>query len=342
MSRIYTGMDALGLGMAVNKLHNGIADRRMNVLDNLAKGIQDAFEQRDREFVENAQKKAAIDLLTGSGEYDKQTAGNMVGALGAGEAARYLTGKLDAKADRADERQYENEIFNRNLKAKRDDYAQQRKDATLDRVFAALNEYRGLINAKAQEGTFPSQSHLEALRNAENDLNEFVKAHPEYAFRAMQQGAESVPEISNEDFFNSDAAPMTTQRAQDRINSLFDENDEVAPEDLDRIDKEFIRNYGRSIYDIPELESLVELATLHQKGGKIDRLAKNTKSGGKNTVSDNVNRQRSAYEDKMLKAYTDAFNKWANDKTKKVKKPIIPAKYLGMMAKKIQDVYRRY
>lgn len=320
MANLYNGFNALALGQAINNMHGGLANRKITGLQILGESMKDALQARedaekdaarkksaldyllsrggenvDRRQAESivgalgpenglsvllgeiskkeadtanagkeaAQKKSAIEYLTGAGKMDQATAEGLVGSVGAGEAAKYMAGRISSG----------------------EDYARNRKDSTLDRVYSSLTQSLDLLRSKAQTGTFMSQEDVKALRETEAKLAQFVKEHPEYA-AGNPQGSQANEPVIDETYFSSDAAPMTTERMIERVKSVFDENDTVAPEALDMLDKEFIRNYGVSIYNVPEVKDLVELATMSQKGGKLDRLRKNLKSGGKETKDD--------------------------------------------------------
>lgn len=374
MANLYNGFNALALGQAINNTHNGIANRNITGLQVLGDSLSDFFKARedaqkeadrkksaldyllsrggenvDRQQAESivgalgpenglsvllgeiykkednatntekeaAQKKSALDYLMGAGKMDKATAEGLVGSVGAGEAAKYMANRI----------------------ASGDDHARDRKESTLDRVYSSLTQSLDLLRSKAQSGTFMSQEDVRALKDAESKLSQFVTAHPEYA--AGNPPSEQTPDsIIDETYFSSDAAPMTTERMIERVKSVFGEDDTVAPEDLDLLDKEFIRNYGVSIYNVPEVKDLVELATMSQKGGKLDRLRKNLKSGGKETKSDaQKNYDKSQFEKRLAK-YIKEYESWASAKRGTVKKPVIPEEYLAKMTKKQQKAYR--
>lgn len=376
MSRIYNGFDALALGQAVNKMHQGYADRTNATLQNFGNGLQTLFQaiaeerqeqnrkksaleyllsrgggnvdRRQAESIvgalgpenglsvllgeiskkeadtanaekEAAQKKSALEYLVGAGKMDQATAEGLVGSVGAGEAAKYMAGRISSG----------------------EDYARNRKDATLDRVYSSLTQSLDLLRSKAQTGTFTTQEDVKALRDAEAKLAQFVKEYPEYAAGNPQESQANEPVI-DETYFSSDAAPMTTERMIERVKSVFDENDTVAPEALDMLDKEFIRNYGVSIYNVPEVKDLVELATMSQKGGKLDRLRKNLKAGGKGTKDDAQRNYDNAQFAKNLANYVKQLEVWRKAKKGTVRKPTIPDEYLTKMSKKQQNIYRSY
>lgn len=376
MANLYNGFNALALGQAINNTHNGIANRNITGLQVLGDSLSDFFKARedaqkeadrkksaldyllsrggenvDRQQAESivgalgpenglsvllgeiykkednatntekeaAQRQSALDFLMGAGKMDEATAEGLVGSVGAGEAAKYMAGRISSG----------------------EDYARNRKDATLDRVYSSLTQSLDLLRSKAQTGTFMSQEDVKALRETEAKLAKFVADNPEYAAGNPQGNQAQEPEI-DETYFSSDAAPMTTERMIERVKSVFGEDDTVAPEDLDLLDKEFIRNYGVSIYNVPEVKDLVELATMSQKGGKLDRLRKNLKSGGKETKSDaQMNYDKSQFE-KKLASYVRQLNEWKKAKKGTVNKPSIPDEYLSKMSKKLQNIYRSY
>lgn len=374
MARIYSGFNGLGLGQAINSLYNAQAEQRRQNIDQLATGLSsimqgqiessreaerkksaidflmkrggenangeqvesiikaigpenginvllDHFVRKETDAANNAkeaaQKKSALDYLTGAGKMDQAAAEGLVGSVGAGEAAKYMAGRISSG----------------------EDYARNRKDATLDRVYSSLTQSLDLLRSKAQTGTFMTQEDVKALRDAEAKLAQFVKEHPEYAAGNPQESQSQEPVI-DETYFSSDAAPMTTERMIERVKSVFDENDTVAPEALDMLDKEFIRNYGVSIYNVPEVKDLVELATMSQKGGKLDRLRKNLKAGGKETKDDAQRNYDKAQFEKQLAKYIKEYESWASAKKGTVKKPVIPEEYLAKMTKKQQKAYR--
>ena len=113
MARIYSGFNGLGLGQAINSLYNAQAEQRRQNIDQLANGLSSIMQGQIEANREAERKKSAIDFLMGNG-FDQQKAEQFVNTVDPSEAVKYLQGRLDKKADTADDREYEEKIHGRN------------------------------------------------------------------------------------------------------------------------------------------------------------------------------------------------------------------------------------
>lgn len=202
MARLYNGFDGLMLGQAINNLHNGMAQQKMSGLQSIGDAMTDYLTQRAEEQKEAARKKSAIDYLMGNG-YDQQKAEQFVGAVDPSEAVKYLQGRLDKKADTADEREYEEKIYGRNRNDRLADIADQREYEELDREkqwahdfedfvtksgitygqavrqmqFSQLMQQLGLIASKDWGN---SRKGVDQYNDTIKTLQDFAKENPEF------------------------------------------------------------------------------------------------------------------------------------------------------------------
>lgn len=225
MARIFNGFDALGLGQAVNNLHNGMQQQSISALEKLAGGLQDAFAQRREEQLANEQKMAAIDLLSNSGMYDRQKAENMVGALGAGEAAKFLTGQLATQ----DEREYNKGLRDEQWKHDLEDWTKKNDityaQAVKQMQFGNLMQQLGLISAKDWGN---SRQGVDQYNDTIGALKAFSEKNPEFmdVLGIIQQGMKG----SDNKYFDEDikarlrelgSKGVTDQQREDYLKELI-------------------------------------------------------------------------------------------------------------------------
>lgn len=225
MSRLYDAFNALALGNSINDLYNGLANQRISALEKLAGGLQDAFEQRREEQLANEQKMAAIDLLSNSGMYDRQKAENMVGALGAGEAAKFLTGQLATQ----DEREYNKGLRDEQWKHDFEDWTKKNDityaQAVKQMQFGNLMQQLGLISAKDWGN---SRQGVDQYNDTIGALKDFSEKNPEFmdVLGIIQQGMKG----SDNKYFDEDikarlrelgAKGVTDQQREDYLNELI-------------------------------------------------------------------------------------------------------------------------
>lgn len=198
MARIYDAFNALGLGQAINGLHNGIAAQKANGLQALGDSVQNYLMAMAEEKKEAAQRKSALDYLMGRGGVDEREAEGLVGSIGAPDAVKYIAGKND-----------EQEIYSRNRKDLIDDRDVQWKheledwtkkndityrQAVKQAQFGQLMQQLGLITSKDWGN---SRKGVDQYNDTINALQTFAKENPEF----MDVLGLVKPDIANKDNF---------------------------------------------------------------------------------------------------------------------------------------------
>ena len=189
MARLYNGFNALALGSAINNTNNNVHNNRMTGLQMLGSSLQDVARAKKEEDEKQAQKKSAMDFLTGNGMSEADATALANSGVAPGELAMYMRGQLDKKADTADQRSYEEKIYGiKRADAIADqkagfEHAEKMFDksskqniliSTLGQIFGLL----GSINAKDWGNSIKGE---ERYRDALEALNELAAQNPELA-----------------------------------------------------------------------------------------------------------------------------------------------------------------
>lgn len=192
MARIYDAFNALGLGQAINGLHNGIGARNTSALQLLGGELKDYFAQRAEEQKEAARKQDAIDFLMGRGGMDEASARQFAGTVDPSEAVRYMQGRLDSKADKEDEREYQEQrylderadrIADRAAEWAHDfeDWSKKNgisyQQAVKQAQFGQLMQQLGVISAKDWGD---SRKGVDQYNDTISAIKKFAEANPEY------------------------------------------------------------------------------------------------------------------------------------------------------------------
>ena len=291
MARIFNGFDALALGQAVNNLHNGMQQQRMTGLQMLGNGIQDFLQNLEDEKREQQRKRSAIDYLTGTGGMDEAKASQMVDTITPEQAVLYLTGRLDKKADTADERGYEQTIHDRNRgEALEDkiydnayawqDWLRKHNIETKDRIaFDEFNNINSMITAlqmKVQSGSLPSKQDIEEMNQLKSMRNEWIKQHPNFSQIMFASG-----------MGDSSANPFESKEsAMAALKALIGNDGFVDPKGLNDLNTQFLWQTGRNLFNDPEYKDTYNHLAKRQRGSKNKRNAQNPEGAGIVTQSD--------------------------------------------------------
>lgn len=301
MARLYTGLDAIGLGNAVHNIHNGIGARNTSALQLLGGELKDYFAQRAEEQKEAARKQDAIDFLMGRGGMDEASARQFAGTVDPSEAVRYMQSRLDSQADKADERGYEQTIHDRNRGETLEDkiydnaYAWQdwlRKHniETKDRIaFDEFNNINSMITAlqmKVQSGSLPSKQDIEEMNQLKSMRNEWIKQHPNFSQIMFASG-----------MGDSSANPFESKEsAMAALKALIGNDGFVDPKGLNDLNTQFLWQTGRNLFNDPEYKDTYNHLAKRQRGNKNKRNAQNPESAGIVTQEDLENIEKNAAE----------------------------------------------
>lgn len=294
MARLYNGFNGLMLGQAINDLYDGIAQQRASGLQSIGNSLQDYFTQRGIEQKEQQRKQDAIDFLMGRGGMDEASARQFAGTVDPSEAVRYMQGRLDKKADTADDRAYEQSIYDRNRNDQIEDkvldraYAWQdwlrkhdieSKDSIAASEFSDISNRIAMLQQKAQSGSLPSQIDIDEMRSLKKKRNEWLKLHPNYS------------QIYYTDWMDNDQGedgndPLESKEATIAAMKAMEKNGFVSPKDLNDFNNRFLWRTGHNLYNDPEYKDLYKNLASKQKGKKIVRNAANPDAAGITTQED--------------------------------------------------------
>lgn len=240
MARLYSGIDALALGQAVNGLYGNMAARKANGFQMLGDSIKEMLLANEQEQKDAQRRQSAIDYLTGTGGMDNAKAMQMVDTVTPEQAVLYLTGRLDKKADTEDERGYEQTIHDRNrgeaLEDKIYDNAYAWEDwlrkngitygqAAKQAQFGQLMQQLGLISSKDWGN---SRQGVDQYNDTINALKTFSEKNPEFmdVLGLIQQGMKG----GDNKYFDEDikarlrelgAKGVTDQQREDYLKELI-------------------------------------------------------------------------------------------------------------------------
>lgn len=188
MARIYNGLNALGLGQAINDTHNRIAKDRGLAIEKIAEGLGGLGAGIYGQMLDTKQGDDALALLNSLKmnslaensedmsleDFDKETDRimdenrKMRGSMSGADFAKYVAGYRDRQDSR-------DESFADWKKR----YGITRADSAADKMFGMLSELKKAETMMAEED-IPTQATIQRRKQLQENLEEFLKEHPEY------------------------------------------------------------------------------------------------------------------------------------------------------------------
>lgn len=316
MARLYSALDALRMGQAINGMRQGWADRTNSALQTLSDSIGSYIGAKSEEEKEAARRKSAIEYLMGNG-YDTQKAQQFVDTLDPSEAVRYAQGRFDKAVDTADERKYEGEIHARNRGEAIDDRKAQwahegdvmesrLKNDIASAEFNDINNRIALLQSKVQSGSLPSKSDIEEMRKLKKMRDEWLKAHPNYS---------QIYYMDWMDDGDSTSDPFETKETTiAAMNALLGKDGFVSPKALNDFNTRFLWKTGQNLFNDPDYKDLYKHLASRQKGSKLARNASNPDAAGIATQEDYEKLKLNAAFQQRVKTLYDAIIKAARGK----------------------------
>ena len=230
MARLYNGFNALALGQAINNTNDAIHQRRLSGLNALGGSLQDLAKAYREDQEKKLQKQSAMDFLTGNGMSPESAESVVNSGVAPGELAMYMMGRIDRKADTADERAYaagvrkegydrEDAIYGRNRAdtlADREaqwahdfeDWAQKNgisyEQAVKQAQFGALMNNLATITAKDWGN---SRAGMEQYNSGLKALEDFTTLNPEFA-NVLKTLNNPYPKKDGKQYYNEDIVEM--------------------------------------------------------------------------------------------------------------------------------------
>lgn len=188
MARLYNGLNALAIGKAINDTHDRLHLNRVPAIQMLADGIGQLGSGIYEQMLDDKRGDEALQALNSVkknylaensdgmslDDFDKETDRimeenrKMRGSMSGADFAKYVAGYTDRQDSR---------------KESMDDWKKQygitRADSAADRMFGMLSELKKAEAMMAEED-IPTQATIQRRKQLQENLEEFLKEHPEY------------------------------------------------------------------------------------------------------------------------------------------------------------------
>lgn len=299
---IYNGFNALGIGQAVGNTWNQKRQNGKELLELLNKfghSAVDAYdENQKREALLASAGKLGVTEELASGMDNAQLAQFLQGVKTQKDANWQKEQEQKRLFDREDEKQ--KLLFDREDKIK----AKERAEAALDKGFSALSQAYLAQLTKMRDNVLPSQSDIDEYNRVYNDLQKFVKEHPEYGVQMsdlMLKGA------------NGGKGVKTLESRFETLDGIVKDG-KVDPADMQALKESLIEeNVWAALGENKDWQAKWDLVTDKIEGDPLVRDALYLGSGKKKTSEDAQKALNKAVTqkkiDKELEKMVEAFKK---------------------------------